>query len=75
MSDKSNRDRARDEGSESPDTISGDESVLGFLWGAETEAAQADAANAAGGDADDGKDLAGALARYGTWLRSLDGAS
>jgi hypothetical protein len=78
MSDKRNADMARQGLSESPDAISNDESVLDFLWGsgaAVVPDGQADTRAQAEQEAVEGEDLTGALARYGSWLNSLDSDS
>lgn len=76
MADRENPDMVREE-SDNPDAISSDESVVEFLWGSEAadvSTGQAEATDE-GADADKGEDLAGAMARYGSWLSSLDGGS
>lgn len=83
--DRPDRDEMWGEESENSDALSSDESVIGFLWSGETpddSALQADAVDDGGSGAaevqdkeDQREELAGALARYGTWLSSLDGVS
>ncbi|HKB58638.1 MAG TPA: hypothetical protein VKC56_01195 [Gallionellaceae bacterium] len=78
MPENQNTDMARQGKSENPDAISNDESVLDFLWGSEAAAVpdgQAEMPEQAAQEAVEGEDLTGALARYGSWLNSLDGAS
>ncbi len=78
MPDKRKTDMARQGMNENPDAISNDESVLDFLWGSEAAAVpdgQADMREQAEPKAEEGEDLTGALARYGSWLNSLGGGS
>lgn len=76
MSDNRNADTARQGMSENTDAISNEESVLDFLWAPEAAAVpdgELEMREQAGQEHAEGEGLTGALARYGSWLNSLDG--
>lgn len=77
MADTSKHGARQDEGSQF-DATSEDTTVLDFLWGDEAMAlahGQLDAAQNAGRDGHEEGGLRGAVAKYGSWLKSLKGGS